>query len=476
MSFIDRLEDHAQRTLAVCDDGQCYTYAEALELAHKLDQDVPRRLVFCLCANDAGTLLGYLALLRLRAIPVMLNAAITAEQLDRLVRHYLPAYVWLPQERAAELDKGRFAGAFAGHVLVATGANDQDIAAHPSLALLLATSGSTGSPVFVRQSYQNIASNAASIANYLDLTPDERPITTLPMSYTYGLSIVHSHVLHGCTLALTQRTFFDRGFWDFLKAAQATSFGGVPYHYEILKKLRFSRLDLPSLRTLTQAGGRMEPSLSLEMARHCLERGIRYFTMYGQTEATARMSYLAPEMAIDKAGSIGQPIPGGEFWLEDERGHRLNEPECSGQLVYRGENVCLGYAQNHQDLALGDDNRGVLRTGDLARRDADGYYYIVGRIKRFLKLFGHRVNLQDVEAECLRAGHDVACGGEDDRLVIYIPQAAREACAALKSRVAGQLKAHPTAIVVVGVERLPRNEAGKLLYTELASLPGEVLA
>lgn len=475
MSFIERLESYAHQILAVCDDGQHYRYEEALELSLKFGTNLSRRLVFCLCNNDPGTLIGYLALLYLRAIPVMLSANITAEQFNKLLIQYQPDYVWLPLQQAVQLECGKVAGQFSGHVLLATGNHSQDAKFHPDLALLLPTSGSTGSPVFVRQSYQNIASNAASIACYLELTPDEKPITTLPLNYTYGLSVVHSHVLQGCVIALTQRTFFDRGFWDFFKSIQATSFSGVPYHYEILKKLRFWRMELPSLHTLTQAGGRMDPSLSLEMAHQCKERGIRYFTMYGQTEATARMSYLQPSMAIDKAGSIGLPIPGGEFWLEDENGHRLNEQESSGQLVYSGDNVCLGYARNRADLMRGNDNEGVLRTGDLARRDADGFYYIVGRTKRFLKLFGYRINLQDVESICWQEGYEVACAGEDDHLMIYVASKTVETCTKLKNHVIEQLKIHPSAITVVTVQHLPRNEAGKLLYSELTSLSVEVV-
>lgn len=476
MGFLDGLEGYAARDLAIGDDGRRWRYDQALELAVSFArQPVRRRLVLCLCANDPGTLLGYLALRQCDAVPALLNASIADAQLAVLVATYRPAFIWLPRPRSSQFSHGREVARCDTHVLLHLGDSDAS-PIHDDLALLLSTSGSTGSPVFVRQSHRNLASNAGSIAGYLGIAPEERPITTLPFSYTYGLSIIHSHVLHGCTLLLTERGFFDRGFWDFFKAESASSFGGVPYHYEILRKLRFWRMELPSLRTLTQAGGRMDPGLALEMARECAPRGIRYFAMYGQAEATARMAYLAPERAVAKAGSIGTPIPGGEFWLEDEDGRPVDTPDTSGQLVYRGANVTLGYAHSQADLGRGDDNKGLLHTGDLARRDADGDYYITGRLKRFLKLFGHRVNLQDVEDLLRQDGHDVACGGQDDQLRIYATRMDGETAARLKARISSLLKAHPSAVSVIGIEALPRSDAGKIRFRELEALPGEILA
>ncbi|MBW7900590.1 MAG: AMP-binding protein [Rhodocyclaceae bacterium] len=476
MDFIARLESFADRTLIQADDASVHRYDGVLELASAFARaDCARRLVFCLAGNTPGALVGYLALLRSGAIPVMLNAGLPSAQLEALIAAYRPAFHWLDRQRAGEFADAREAASYADHVLLA--ADPQaDYPVHPDLALLVATSGSTGSPMFVRQSRRNIAANAAAIAEYLAIGPDERPITTLPLSYTYGLSIIHSHVLHGCPIALTAKSFFDRGFWDFFRETAPTSFGGVPYHYEMLRKLRFWRMTLPSLRTLTQAGGRMPPEVAQEMAVEARQRGLRYFTMYGQAEATARMSYLEPEMSVDKAGSIGRPIPGGSFSLEDASGKVLDEPEASGQLVYRGENVTLGYATSHLDLGRGDDNQGCLRTGDLARRDADGYYYITGRLKRFLKLFGHRINLQDVEDMLRTRGHDAACGGHDDHLVIYLNDADSVHANDLKRQLADTLRAPASAIAVIGVAALPRNDAGKLRYAELESLPGKTLA
>lgn len=473
--LVDSLHRHADRTLFTSDDGTSFPYSAVLELSrHQIIQGTNRRLVFCLCANVPGALLGYLGLMVARAVPVMLNASIPGSQLARLLEIYRPDFVWLPQERIDDLPEARVVFKSGGYAMLTFDklSSHQN---HDNLALLLGTSGSTGSPKMVRLSHQNVTSNAQAISGYLGLTSDEIPITTLPPSYTYGLSILHSHLLHGCKIALTNRTLFDRGFWEFLKTSRATSMGGVPYHYEMMKKLRFAGMELPTLRTLTQAGGRLNPELGLEYARLCTSRGMRFFIMYGQAEATARMSYLTPEKAILKPDSIGQPIPGGRFWLEDESGGAQSDETKPGQLVYQGNNVCMGYAESGQDLAKGDEFGGILRTGDVARRDADGDYYIVGRLKRFLKLFGHRVNLQDIEDELQAMGHATACAGKDDHLDVYLCNVTNEIAKLIKTQLVNKLLLPPSSVRILNVTHLPHNEAGKIQYAELSQLAVESL-
>jgi acyl-CoA synthetase (AMP-forming)/AMP-acid ligase II len=468
--FAECLNRNADQTLFICDNGTKFSYSDALELSRRVEfKDTKRRLVFCLSANLPGALLGYLGLMVVGAVPIMLNANIPNWQLAKLVNIYLPDFIWMPQERIDELNGARAVFMSSGYAMMSFGKKDLHTL-HDDLALLLGTSGSTGSPKLVRLSLQNIISNSQSISEYLLLTSDEIPITTLPPSYSYGLSILHSHILRGCTIALTNRTFFDRGFWDFLQKSQATSMGGVPYHYEMLKKLGFSKLKLPALRTLTQAGGRLNPELGSEFANLCARRGMRFFIMYGQAEATARLSYLSPEKAILKPNSIGQSIPGGRFWLEDESGSIQYDGNLPGELVYQGNNVCMGYAENQQDLIKGDELGGILRTGDVARRDIDGDYYIVGRLKRFLKLFGHRVSLQDIEDELQAMGLAAACAGKDDQLDVFLSNANHDLANLIKSKLIEKLMLPPSSVRVFNVEQFPRNEAGKILYSELSQL------
>jgi long-chain acyl-CoA synthetase len=468
--------DKNNGVLFFCDDGRVIHSGMLGDSGlRKAVKETSRRLVLCFCDNRSESLLGYLAFLACGAVPLAVGIGITEPQLKNLLKAYSPDFVWIPVSRQLEVPASRALYHLDEYCLLAVDSNCS-YELHDSLALLLSTSGSTGSPKFVRLSSENISSNAISISEYLEINSDEKPITTLPPSYTYGLSIIHSHILKGAPIALTNKTFFDRGFWDFLKATGATSFGGVPYHYEMLRKLKFSRMDLPSLRTLTQAGGKLAPAATKEMAEECVRRGIRFFTMYGQAEATARMSYLPHSRAVDKAGSIGRAISGGEFWLEDDSCQKVAGPEATGELVYRGKNVCMGYAESYRDLCRGDDFGGVLRTGDLARRDGEGDYHIIGRKKRFLKIFGHRINLLDVEQMLSSLDYDVACGGRDDLLLVYLVKPETGGPQRIKEKLVAELKVAPGAVKIFGVSELPRNEAGKIQYAQLEESSAVALA
>lgn len=465
MDFYNDIDVFGASTAVILENSEHFTYAELLAAADAIkDRILNRCLVFSVCENSLESLAGYLGFIRGRIVPVLLHDCVNRELFETLLLTYKPAYIWLPREKVKAAAWGREVFRYGNFVLLKTD-HSIDYKIHDDLALLLSTSGSTGSPKLVRQSYQNINNNAGAIAQYLEITQKDRPITTLPMSYTYGLSILNSHLLTGCAVILTNKTLMDKAFWALLKTNEATTFGGVPYVYEILKKLRFSRMELPSLKTLTQAGGKMSPELVREFAAICGQKGTRFFVMYGQTEATARMSYLPSEYAISKAGSIGIAIPGGQFWLEAENGGVIAESETVGELVYKGNNVTMGYAASSKDLCKGDENGGVLKTGDMAKRDADGFYYIVGRKKRFLKLFGNRVNLDEVEHLLKAAGFNCACAGEDDHLRIYTSD--KENHAAIRNFAAERTGIHHSAFEVIYMESLPFNEAGKILYSAL---------
>jgi acyl-CoA synthetase (AMP-forming)/AMP-acid ligase II len=391
----------------------------------------------------------------------MLNAEIGREMLANLVESYKPDYLWSPSD-------AKFAGY--GEVYSAWGYSllktpyDRAYSLYDELALLLTTSGSTGSPKLDRQSYGNIASNTGSIIEYLGIKPGDRAITTLPMSYTYGLSIITTHLCAGASLILTDKTLMDREFWNALKTHRATTFGGVPYTYEMLKKLRFGRMDLPHLRYLTQAGGKLSPDLCAEFVEICGRKGMEFIVMYGQAEATARMSYLPWERARSKPGRIGIAIPGGEFWLAGGDGNRVTVPGVVGELIYRGKNVTLGYSESRLDLCRGDERGGVLETGDMAYFDEDGFYYIAGRKKRFLKLYGNRVNLDEVEGILKRAGFDCAVAGTDDNMRIYT---AEDKADDIRQYVLRGTNVHPSGFAVVRIAEIPRNSSGKVLYSEL---------
>lgn len=432
MTFADRLRAHGDAPALLWSDG-ALTYAALADRVAALAEVLggsTRRLVLVRGGNDPEAVAAYLACLAARH-PVLL--APPGAPLASLVEAYDPDVV--VDGAVVERRRG------SAHVL------------HDDLALLLSTSGTTGSPKLVRLSYDNVESNAAAIAAYLGIRPDDRAVTTLPMHYCYGLSVLNSHLLAGAAVVLTELSVVDPCFWSLFREAGATTFAGVPYTFDLLDRVGFADMDLPTLRYVTQAGGRLAPERVRAYAELGRTRGWDLWVMYGQTEATARMAYLPPGLALTHPSAIGVPVPGGSFEIED------------GELVYSGPNVMLGYADSPADLALG---RTVtrLRTGDLARVGADGVYEVVGRRSRFVKAFGLRIDLDRVEALLRARGVTAACADAGERLVVAV----EGSVAGVRDDVARDCGIPPRAVSVHGVTSLPRTGGGKVDYAAVRAL------
>ncbi|HEY0534050.1 MAG TPA: AMP-binding protein [Actinoplanes sp.] len=319
---------------------------------------------------------------------------------------------------------------------------------HPDLSLLLTTSGSTGNPKLVRLSRTAVLTNAEQIAEALEIDGNEVAITTLPLFYSYGLSVLNSHLVRGATVVLERTGIMQRTFWNAAVEHQVTSMAFVPSQYEMLRRLRFDPAKYPALRTLTQAGGRLRTERVTEFAEKMATVGGKLYVMYGQTEAGPRMATLPADRLADKLGSVGRALPGGEFTISD------------GEVVYRGPNVMMGYAETGADLVKGDEQGGVLRTGDLGRLDDEGFLFITGRLKRMAKVFGVRINLDDVEKN-----FPVAAVAGDDKLVVYVVDLDDEKT--LRAKIAEWLGTHHTGVVVHRIEALPLLPNGKTDYRAL---------
>ena len=453
--FATDLEKFGSRTALLAPDGLSLSYRE---LAARCDQLAcrfrnRRQLLVVETRNDFDSIIAYLAALRQEMPVMLLDAALNPQLKAQILDRYQPELLWQKTGPSYELIRRQAV------------ANEPN----PKLALLLSTSGSTGSPKAVRLSADNIHSNAMSISHYLSLHESETAITLLPLHYSYGLSILNSHLAVGAQIVVQQHSVVDKNFWQLMHTHEVTSLSGVPFVYETLRKLRFSTMQLPHLRTLTQAGGRLAPGLVEEFAQLSRQRNWQFFVMYGQTEASARISYLSPELVLSKPSSIGKAIPGGTLFLQDENSQEIRQPEIAGELVYSGGNVMLGYAEKRADLLRGDELQGVLKTGDIARYDQDGDFYIVGRKKRFIKLFGQRFSLDEVENRLRQNGVAAACCGHDDLLQVYVEGTCNPAD--LRKTLAEDYRIYSRAIQVIPVAQLPKTSSGKVDYRELS---GEV--
>ncbi|MEW6474968.1 MAG: AMP-binding protein [Actinomycetota bacterium] len=450
--FVDDLSVHGDAPAVLTAGGEL-TYREldrrVADTAERLGS--PRRLVAVEAANTVGALVAYLAALRGRH-PVVLLPPGADGRARRVVEAYDPDVVMeAGSEWAVEARRPR-----SGHEL------------HPDLALLLSTSGTTGTAKLVRLSRRNLQANADAIGAYLGLTPADRAPTTLPMPYCYGLSVINSYLSAGACLVLTDLSVVDRCFWDLFRMTGATSLAGVPYTFELLDRVGFDEMALPTLRYVTQAGGRLAPDQVRRYAALGERDGWEFFVMYGQTEATARMAYLPPALAGRYPEAIGIPVPGGAFRLEPFGDHGAGPDGGEvGELVYTGPNVMLGYAEGPADLALG---RTVdeLWTGDVARRNDAGFYEVIGRRSRFVKPFGLRVDLDELERLVSLAGVAGLCAGDDQRIVVAVQ--GRGHAAVIARLISDHCGLPASRVAVAEVDELPRLANGKPDYPAVSHL------
>ena len=461
------LKKYAEKTAVESESGMKMTYAELEKVSSYVTTHMDvRKLTFCLCQNTIGSFVGYVGLMNANMPTVLLDGSKNIDIILSLIEYYKPQYLWMPSNRYSELHMGVAVAKYEDYTLIELGKQSYKI--HPEVLLCLTTSGTTGSPKLVKLTERNLRSNAESIAEYLKITEKERAITSLPMYYSFGMSVINSHLIKGATLLLTDKAVIQREFLSFLKEGRATSIAGVPYTYEMLRRLRFLKMDLPDLRTMIQAGGKLNANIVKEYVEAAQTSGKEFIVMYGQTEAAPRMSYLPFDKAIEKYSSIGIAIPGGKLSVREINDQEITTPETDGELIYEGPNVCMGYAECIEDLAKGDENHGVLHTGDVARFDSDGYFYITGRMKRFVKVWGNRCNLDATEQLVKAVVTNCACVGIDDRITIFVTQDGLED--KIKTYLVDKTGLNIRAFDVKVVDVIPTLPSGKLDYQTMQKM------
>ena len=459
--FLDIDKKERDRIAVIDANGESLSYGQLCNYAEDIKTALPHRtLVFILAENSIGSLIGYTSFINNHIVPMIISNNTEKTLFDNLFDTYKPEYLWLPYKRLNDFSETEAIYSAHGYCLVKTGFTTPKM--YEDLSLLLPTSGSTGSPKLVRHSYRNIEANAENVKNLFGLTPDERAMASLPMHYTMGLSVIASHLKAGATVLLCGKSLLDKGFWSMLKDQHATSFTGVPYSFELLSKLRFFRMDLPDLKIITQGGGKLTPEMWHQLVQYAKEKEKKFIATYGQSECTARMAYLPAEWAGKKVCSIGIAEPGGQLSIIDDEGHESFEGEATGEMVYRGENVTLGYASCQEDLLKGDDNHGIMHTGDIARRDSDGCYFIIGRMKRFLKIFGLRIGLDEVE-NLIRSNFetDCYCSGTDEKLIVKLTN--ESLSQEIPTFIEEKTHLFHQRIETVIVDKILRNESGKVI-------------
>ena len=451
------------KTAVKDDSGHVLSYGDLVGTAREIETlNLQRAVVFCLCENSAGALAGYLSFENNGLVPLMLSASMDEDLRNNLEALYLPSYYWVPE---SEVQKIAGTVLFSAYDYVLLRTKHMPYPLNDQLSLLLTTSGSTGSPKLVRHKYGNLESNASNVAKVFSWTADEVGICYLPMNYTMGLNVINSHLVVGASILLIKASLTSPVFWDFITVNEGTNYCGVPFSYDIMHRIGFEKMDLPKLKTLAEGGGKLTDKMFTWIADYAAKNDKRFCATFGTSETSARMTFLEPTLALQKIGSIGKAIPGGELFLLDEV--ESDDGMVIGELAYRGPNVTMGYAQSKEDLLKGDEFCGEYHTGDIAKRDKEGFYYIVGRKGRFLKLFGIRISLDEVERilSMRFPNTEFACVGNDKQMNIFITDES------LKNEIipyiSDKTKLHSSAFRVSVVEKIPRNENGKVAIAVL---------
>ncbi|WIX80510.1 AMP-binding protein [Amycolatopsis carbonis] len=440
--------------------------AEVARVAVALGE-LPAGVLFARMSVDVASVLRYLGAVEAHRAVALIDPALDADVLAGLITRFRPAAVLAAPDAPAP--EGYTAS---GENWLRESADG--VKPHPDLAVLLPTSGSTGNPKLVRLSRNGLLANAEAIAEVLDVDADEIAPTCLPLHYSYGLSVLNSHLVRGATVVIEASGVLGRGFWDAVNEYGITSLSGVPYHYEMLRRLKFDPAKYPTLRTLTQAGGKLRDELVVEFNDKMRAVGGRMYVMYGQTEASPRMTTVPAERLADKIGSAGPALPGGAFSVRRDDGVETTHPKIVGEIVYRGPNVMMGYADDEAGLAAGDECGGLLATGDLGYLDEEGYLFITGRLKRIGKVFGNRVSLDDLEQAVRQAavGIDVvAAVPAGDKVVLWaeLPEGdgAKAICKDASRALSERLHLHTSGFDVRPIDTVPLLASGKIDYRSL---------
>lgn len=444
---------NADHRVFLIEGNRQLSYRQLFANSDALFSNLERGTVAIFCNKNIATVTAYMGCLRNGLIPLLIDASSTPAAVDRILNAYEPRYLFGPKNIIQ--NSYRKIETFEGYSLYEKDLNLNQVISD-ELALLLGTSGSTGDPKFVRLSYKSLSTCTHSINEYLEMDMSRRCISLLPFQYSYGLSVLNSVAASRSSMVLTNLSVLESDLWAIISELSVTDISGVPFMFEIMQRMNFEPRVLENLRCVTQAGGRLDPKITKRMIQKFSPHGIKYFTMYGQTEASPRISYVPYDKTIEKIGSVGIPISCGSAYIAE-----TGLPVGEGELVYSGPNVALGYAKSAGDLALGDEFNGKLKTGDQGRIDEDGFIYITGRRKRFVKLQGVSVNLDHIESVLHGKGINCVVIGKENALVVCYVKTNDLDISAIMSE---NFSLHSTNFRTELVDAIPYNSNGKPDY------------
>ena len=470
--MFDNLGVRGNKTALVSEEGKVFSYEE---LAFLSDLSVAKikqgSLCFLVCENSPEAIIYYVGLVRNRIATLLIPNETSESKLTKLILAYSPNYV-ISNLKSKPLEQNfKAIDNFEKYSIF----ESNNVIHHPVLpntAVCLSTSGSTGSPKFVKLSLNNLESNTKAIIKALNIEESQSTITTMPMSYSYGLSVINTSLAVGGVLVVNSKQVTCRDFWDQVKEHSVNTLSGVPYIYEQLSRLSADFLGRTKIKTFTQAGGKLKKEIRQHFIRICEETGINFYVMYGQTEATARISVLPAADFARFKDAIGFAVPGGELTVIDQSGIKIESPGVIGELYYTGPNVFQGYVSDRSDLYSSSLSSCKLKTGDLGYFDSEGRFYISGRIKRIAKIHGNRINLEEVENFLMEREVEAYCVEFLEKLIVVTTS--KEVTLEVRRQIIEYLEINSQLISFTQIPSIPRGDSGKVDYSSIIEFLGGV--
>ena len=447
--------------IAIYDNNKQYSYRDLKKHSDHFKNIINKdSLVFFLASNNISSLKIYLSLMQNCSF-LILDSMLQTDKILNLINQYKPNYIFKPRNIKIKLNLFSCQWKDENYLLFKCKKFNK-FKINKKIKLIIPTSGSSGDPKCVKLSKDNLINNAKSIKKYLDIDQNDKALTTLPMSYSYGISVLNSHFFFGASIIINKFSILQKEFWNNPNLDKVTNLNGVPYFFEMLDKIKFKNLFiLKSLKFITQAGGELNKKNFFDLKNFCKKNSIKFFTMYGQTEASPRISYC--EITHKKnlylnIPSIGKTIPEGQILIKGKK--RITKPYSIGEIIYKGKNIFKGYSYNFKDLK-NIKNYKILNTGDLGYFDNKKNFFITGRKTREIKIYGYRVNLDILEKEIYKVNNlsEIGIIFKDKKIYIFS-----------NKKIKTFKYLFSNSMVNIVIRKLPRTKNNKIDYNKLHSI------
>ena len=442
------------------------SYLELDNFSKKYNIFNTHSLVLLINDNSIESVMLYVLLMKSKNVSLMLIENNTNEKsISEILKIYHHDYIILPRTKFKYINNKFYSLLDIGHFSIFKKHSNKIKKINSNNKLMLTTSGSLGSSKFVSLSIENLKFNSKQIIEYLKIKKNDNIITTMPMSYSYMLSIINTHLEKGSTIYINQNSIFQREFWNYFRKKKINSFSGVPYHFQILEKNNFKFLKTNYLKYITCAGGKLDERIIKKIDNFCFKNKVKFYSMYGQTEASPRISYLPYRYLKKKPSSIGKGLKGTKIWLEDKDGKKIKIANKIGELVCAGKNIFNGYCNTRKDLSKKIKKNKILKTGDLAYYDKEKFFFICGRKSRIAKVFGIRINLDELEKKLSKEYVKVICKFEDNKIYLFTSKKINKKKLMKIAEKITMLNSNVFKIITLN--RFPMTNSGKIKYSSL---------